>query len=327
MLGRAGRRGPTDLREPAVAPARARLVCAREAACRRLLARGRARAMPGAPDDGMQAAEQRAKRSLAFEAGGAPSPSPAGAAASPRRTAAAVEATRSSPRPRRTPLRAPAAAGGSRAANNSANASPAKARGAGSLRASPARARAVPSALTLPASSVPSSPQAKMAAAARAAAAAAGIPMESLLAGSPARAKPPQRRYSRGGRADDEGTPQKKTCNCKNSRCLKLYCECFASGRYCDGCNCTNCFNNSTHESVRREAVEQTLERNPVCVRGRPLGEACALFCQGRACARLSVYQRRVDVPCVQGAGCNHRMRPGMPPCPLSPAVARNSQH
>ena len=27
----------------------------------------------------------------------------------------------------------------------------------------------------------------------------------------------------------------KKHCNCKNSRCLKLYCECFASGRYCDG--------------------------------------------------------------------------------------------
>ena len=23
-------------------------------------------------------------------------------------------------------------------------------------------------------------------------------------------------------------------CNCKNSRCLKLYCECFASGKYCE---------------------------------------------------------------------------------------------
>jgi hypothetical protein len=37
-----------------------------------------------------------------------------------------------------------------------------------------------------------------------------------------------------------------KQCNCKNSRCLKLYCECFASGQYCEPgvCNCTNCFNN-----------------------------------------------------------------------------------
>lgn len=41
------------------------------------------------------------------------------------------------------------------------------------------------------------------------------------------------------------------------------YCECFASGTYCDGCNCVNCCNNSEHEVVRQEAVEATLERNP----------------------------------------------------------------
>ncbi|KAJ0263088.1 CRC domain-containing protein [Hirschfeldia incana] len=61
-----------------------------------------------------------------------------------------------------------------------------------------------------------------------------------------------------------DGTPQKKKhCNCKHSRCLKLYCECFASGTYCDGCNCINCFNNVDHETARRNAVEATLERNP----------------------------------------------------------------
>ncbi|PNX92635.1 protein tesmin/TSO1-like CXC 5-like, partial [Trifolium pratense] len=41
------------------------------------------------------------------------------------------------------------------------------------------------------------------------------------------------------------------------------YCECFASGIYCDGCNCVNCFNNVDNEAARREAVEATLERNP----------------------------------------------------------------
>ncbi|XP_012574748.1 protein tesmin/TSO1-like CXC 5 isoform X2 [Cicer arietinum] len=61
-----------------------------------------------------------------------------------------------------------------------------------------------------------------------------------------------------------EGTPKKqKQCNCKHSKCLKLYCECFASGIYCDGCNCVNCFNNVDNEAARREAVEATLERNP----------------------------------------------------------------
>nr|XP_043628754.1 protein tesmin/TSO1-like CXC 5 [Erigeron canadensis] len=61
-----------------------------------------------------------------------------------------------------------------------------------------------------------------------------------------------------------DGTPKKqKQCNCKHSRCLKLYCECFAAGVYCDGCNCINCHNNVENESARRDAVGTTLERNP----------------------------------------------------------------
>ncbi|KAL4284506.1 hypothetical protein GQ457_16G003560 [Hibiscus cannabinus] len=61
-----------------------------------------------------------------------------------------------------------------------------------------------------------------------------------------------------------DGTPKKqKQCNCKHSRCLKLYCECFASGIYCDGCNCVNCYNNVENEAARRDAIEATLERNP----------------------------------------------------------------
>ncbi|KAM7515330.1 hypothetical protein LguiA_004913 [Lonicera macranthoides] len=61
-----------------------------------------------------------------------------------------------------------------------------------------------------------------------------------------------------------DGTPKKqKQCNCKHSRCLKLYCECFATGVYCDGCNCVNCHNTVANEAARREAVEAILERNP----------------------------------------------------------------
>ncbi|KAM1932771.1 hypothetical protein ACFX15_017167 [Malus domestica] len=61
-----------------------------------------------------------------------------------------------------------------------------------------------------------------------------------------------------------DGTPKKqKQCNCKHSRCLKLYCECFASGIYCDGCNCVNCCNNVENEGARNDAIEATLERNP----------------------------------------------------------------
>ncbi|CAH8363174.1 unnamed protein product [Eruca vesicaria subsp. sativa] len=72
-------------------------------------------------------------------------------------------------------------------------------------------------------------------------------------------------------------TPSKqKHCNCKASRCLKLYCECFASGLYCNGCNCLQCHNNLENESARQEAITGTLERNPNAfkpkIAGSPLG-------------------------------------------------------
>ena len=84
---------------------------------------------------------------------------------------------------------------------------------------------------------------------------------------------------------------KKRSCNCKNSRCTKLYCECFAAGVYCnETCNCVNCCNNKVclprrwmqangvscavivamtqeNEAIRAEAIEATLERNPAAFR------------------------------------------------------------
>ena len=52
----------------------------------------------------------------------------------------------------------------------------------------------------------------------------------------------------------------------------RSYCECFASGRYCDGCNCLNCYNNREHEATRQAAVEAILERNPNAFRPKIAG-------------------------------------------------------
>jgi len=54
-----------------------------------------------------------------------------------------------------------------------------------------------------------------------------------------------------------------KICNCKRSNCLKLYCDCFAGGEYCINCNCTSCYNNSSGEVYRKEAIRLILSRNP----------------------------------------------------------------
>jgi hypothetical protein len=61
----------------------------------------------------------------------------------------------------------------------------------------------------------------------------------------------------------DNGGPPKK-CNCKKSRCLKLYCDCFASGAYCAlHCSCVSCANKSESVELVLAAKEQIQTRNP----------------------------------------------------------------
>lgn len=52
-------------------------------------------------------------------------------------------------------------------------------------------------------------------------------------------------------------------CNCKKSKCLKLYCDCFAVMNYCSGnCNCMDCCNSTQREAERMDAIRSTKERN-----------------------------------------------------------------
>jgi len=82
---------------------------------------------------------------------------------------------------------------------------------------------------------------------------------------------------------------KKKTrhCNCKNSKCLKLYCECLAHGEYCDDrCNCCDCNNNTQKEDVRAYALSLIMEKKPEILEGESLKK-----------------QNRSKI--VRGKGCN----------------------
>ncbi|XP_055839192.1 protein lin-54 homolog [Episyrphus balteatus] len=58
-------------------------------------------------------------------------------------------------------------------------------------------------------------------------------------------------------------TIRRKHCNCTKSQCLKLYCDCFANGEFCQDCNCKDCLNNLDNEDERQKAIRICLERNP----------------------------------------------------------------
>lgn len=90
-------------------------------------------------------------------------------------------------------------------------------------------------------------------------------------------------------------------CNCKNSKCLKLYCKCFKQDRYCsEKCGCTECFNKNTKQ--REEAMRETKEKNPLvfekknqagirekgcsCKHSRCLRNYCECFQSGSVCGK-----------------------------------------
>lgn len=55
-----------------------------------------------------------------------------------------------------------------------------------------------------------------------------------------------------GGAGGKGGGGEVVTCNCKKSKCLKLYCECFQRKLYCKDCNCKDCLNTSKTEAIRQ---------------------------------------------------------------------------
>ncbi|XP_051136912.1 CRC domain-containing protein TSO1-like isoform X2 [Andrographis paniculata] len=72
----------------------------------------------------------------------------------------------------------------------------------------------------------------------------------------------PQKRKKLSDSGDGDGC---KRCNCKKSRCLKLYCDCFAAGIYCAGpCACQGCCNRPEQEFTVLETRKQIESRNPL---------------------------------------------------------------
>lgn len=71
------------------------------------------------------------------------------------------------------------------------------------------------------------------------------------------------------GRADSPDQERRVKCNCKNSKCLKLYCECFRGGLLCCAdCKCLNCLNSDFNEE-RNAAFTLIKAKNPDAFRPR----------------------------------------------------------
>uniref|UniRef100_A0A2K1WV34 CRC domain-containing protein n=1 Tax=Populus trichocarpa TaxID=3694 RepID=A0A2K1WV34_POPTR len=72
----------------------------------------------------------------------------------------------------------------------------------------------------------------------------------------------PKKKRKKVSSTDGDGC---KRCNCKKTRCLKRYCDCFAAGIYCaETCACQGCFNRPEYEDTVLEARQQKESHNPL---------------------------------------------------------------
>lgn len=118
----------------------------------------------------------------------------------------------------------------------------------------------------------------------------------------------PRERNSRRSHSRSEG------CRCDKTKCLKLYCECFANSRFCsERCRCKCCHNKEELKEIRDIIINETLEKNPAAFRSKyKKREATAevLHSRGCTCRKTSCQKNycecfRANIGCSQLCKCS----------------------
>lgn len=98
------------------------------------------------------------------------------------------------------------------------------------------------------------------------------------------------------------------TCNCKRSKCLKLYCDCFSQGFTCGPfCKCENCSNLPGFESIITKSRKSIMKRNPTAfdkkiIHGNRHSRGCK--CKSSKCIKKYCECFASNVDCTEYCEC-----------------------
>ena len=79
---------------------------------------------------------------------------------------------------------------------------------------------------------------------------------------------------------------KRQTCNCKKTKCLKMYCECFANKLFCEGCKCQDCHNNKQFEALRDKTLKEAIAKNRAVFEQRSTGQIVGCKCRRSECLK-----------------------------------------
>ena len=105
---------------------------------------------------------------------------------------------------------------------------------------------------------------------------------------------------------NEEKLKKKFSCNCKKSRCLKLYCDCFANEEYCVDCNCQSCSNVIGNEIEIKKSFNEVKDKNPVAMKFYLNEESSTVGCNCTKSNCLKKYCEcfKANLKCTDNCRC-----------------------